>query len=42
MEGEDAQYVRALLILIEADGSIGREILGQNTLFVSSCGGFCF
>lgn len=40
MEGEDAQYGQAL-ILIEADGSISRENTGPE-YFVPSCGDFCF
>ena len=38
MEGKKAWYIQASLNLIEAGGSIGKEILGQNHLFVSCCG----
>lgn len=42
MEGKKAQNIQVSLNLIDAEGSVGMEILGENSLFVASCGEFCF
>lgn len=42
MGGKKVKYIQVSLNSTEAKSSIGREILGQNSLLMSSSGDICF